>query len=82
MVHEHSKCQNTFGNHLLLESIKLSWWEEIVYYLLFARFELRVLYILKGIEGYQKAFCKGPHGQFSGFADYIISVSVNSALPL
>ena len=51
MVCEHSKCQNTFGNHLLLESIKLSWWEEIVYYLLFTSFELRVLYILKGIEG-------------------------------
>lgn len=51
MVCKHSKCQNTFGNHLLLESIKLSWWEEIVYYLLFTSFEFRVLYILKGIEG-------------------------------
>ena len=47
-----NKCRNTFGNNLLLESIKLNWWEEIVYYLLLTSFELRVLYILKGIEGF------------------------------
>ena len=82
MIHERSKCQNTFANQSLLESIKLNWWEETVYYLLFTSFELKVLYILKGIEGYQKAFCKGPHGKFLGFADHIISVYVNSALLL